>query len=253
MPASRGRSDIIASLVDATVRYGKTVAIEKLSLQIPRGSFFALVGPNGAGKSTTVRLLATLGRASQGQVIIEGYDASRDVTPIRRRIGVVFQTPSLDNDLTVMANMRIHAAMFGIQSRDARRRIDQLLELVDLGDRGGDDIKKLSGGMKRRVEIARALIHRPTLLFMDEPTVGLDAQTRSTIWRYLRQLNEVEGLTVFFTTHYMAEVEQMASHVVVIDHGRIVDQGAVSELRERAGVDTLEAAYLMMTGGEVRG
>jgi len=242
----------IVSMRGMVVRYGSILALDSIDFDVRRGDFFALLGPNGAGKSTAIRVLTTLTRPDSGRASVGGMDVVARGLDVRRRIGVVFQTPSLDDDLTAWENMVLHARMYGIPSKVVAPRIESLLSLVDLLPKRNDVVRTFSGGMKRRLEIARALSHRPQVLFLDEPTLGLDAQTRNVMWSYLRRLNEEEGVTVFFSTHYMHEVEQFATCAAVIDHGRIVASGSVEAIMCETGARDFEAAYLSLTGTRPR-
>jgi ABC-2 type transport system ATP-binding protein len=171
---------------------------------------------------------------------------------VRRRIGVVFQDPSLDQDLTAWENMEIHGVLYGVPKTERRDRTERLLALFELADRRNGKVKEFSGGMRRRLEIARGLLHTPRVLFLDEPTLGLDPQSRNSMWAHVQQLNASDGVTVFLTTHYMDEADRVASRIAVIDHGRIVAIGSPAELKARTGVDTLEAAFLALTGTAIR-
>ena len=242
----------ISELRNVTKLYDKTAGIRNISLRVNKGDFFALLGPNGAGKSTIIRILTTLLIPSSGDALVNGINVIDGGLAIRRDIGVVFQTPSLDDDMTALENMLLHVDMYGIRRSVAKERIDELLKLVELKVKQNDLVKTFSGGMKRRLEIARALIHRPSILFLDEPTLGLDAQTRNLMWSYLRRLNSLESVSVFFSTHYMHEVEQFASRAAIIDNGSIVQVGEVEVIKRLTGESTFEAAYLALTGKDVR-
>ncbi len=218
-------------------RFGNFWALKGVSFRVEEGETFAFLGPNGAGKSTTVHILTTLLKPTSGRAIVAGYDVVREPKEVRRRIGVVFQDPSLDRDLTAYENMLIHAGVYGID----RPRINELLEFVGLGDFRDVVVRRFSGGMQRRLEIARALLHEPEVLFLDEPTIGLDPQTREKIWRLLESLD----VTIFLTTHYMEEAERLADRVAIIDGGRIVAMGSVDELR---GIVGGEVIYVRASG-----
>jgi ABC-2 type transport system ATP-binding protein len=213
---------------------------------------FAFLGPNGAGKTTTIRMLTTLLRPTQGKILINGFDPVREQDKARSSFGIVFQDPSLDDELTAYENMEFHAVFYGVKKGERKERIGQLLKFVELWDRRDDLVKNFSGGMRRRLEIARGLIHHPKILFLDEPTLGLDPQTRNSMWAYLRELNKKEGMTVFFTTHYMEEAEKAADRIAIIDHGKIIHQGSTKELKKFTKTNSLEEAFLKLTGKSIR-
>jgi len=219
-------------------RYGRFCAVKDLSLTVEQGETFGLLGPNGAGKTTTVHILCTLLRATSGIVFIGGHDVSRQVNAVRRLIGVVFQEPCLDERLTALENLALHASLYGLPRPVIRQRADELLDLVELRERAREPVRTFSGGMKRRLEIARVLIHRPRVLFLDEPTLGLDPQSRNRIWEYIRTLKQREGMTVFLTTHDMEEAEQ-ADRLAILDRGRLVAMDSPEALKRLAGGDMI--------------
>ena len=233
-------------------KFGDFMAVDDVSFSVAKGEIFAFLGPNGAGKTTSIRILTTMLKRIGGEVLVDGKDPAKDALGVRRVCGIVFQDPSLDDELTAFENMEIHGALFGVPKKVRRERIEQLLKYVELWDRKDDFIKNFSGGMKRRLEIARGILHHPKVLFLDEPTLGLDPQTRNHIWGYIKNLNETEGITVFFTTHYMDEAERMASRITIIDHGQIIITGTAQELKEKANAATLEDAFLALTGKVIR-
>ncbi len=233
-------------------RFGNLVAVDRIDLGVRHGEVFAFLGPNGAGKSTTIKMLTTLLRPTEGTICLNGRDAVRDPTGARRQFGIVFQDTTVDTELTAYENMELHGVLYGIPRAEMQGRIGSLLELVRLSDRANDYVKTFSGGMVRRLEVARGLLHDPSILFLDEPTIGLDAQTRALLWQHVNEMNDRSGTTVFFSTHYIEEAEMAADRIAVIDHGRIVATGTVQELKERTRAATLEAAYLSLTGTEVR-
>lgn len=214
--------------------YGGVPVVNDLSLTIEPGEVFGLLGPNGAGKSTTIRILTTLTRPSDGQVVVAGYDVNRQQIEVRRQIGVVLQQTSVDGDLTVWENMEFHGRMHHIPPARRRRDINTWLEYVELADRRDDQVKTLSGGMKRRLQIARALLHNPKILFLDEPTVGLDPQTRRRLWEIIQGLNQ-QGMTMLLTTHYMEEVEYLCDRIGILDQGKLIEIGTLQQLRQRHG------------------
>ncbi len=235
-----------------TKTFGQFVAVSDISFEIKRGQVVAFLGPNGAGKTTTIKMLTTLLKPTSGKVELDGLDPQREPGEVRKRFGIVFQDPSLDDELTAQENMEIHAALYRIPRRDCAARIEKLLKLFELWDRRNEPAKRFSGGMRRRLEIARGLLHSPRVLFLDEPTLGLDPQTRNQLWTQVKKLNEEEGVTVFLTTHYMEEAERVAHQVAIIDHGRIVAEGTPDQLKQQTGSQTLEQAFLALTGSTIR-
>jgi ABC-2 type transport system ATP-binding protein len=232
--------------------FGAVTAVADITFDVHPGEIFAFLGPNGAGKTTTIQMLTTLLRPTSGSIAIDGLDPAARPLDVRRRFGIVFQDPSLDHELTAYENMDLHGVLYHVPRRTRHERIESLLTLFELWDRRDSRVKTFSGGMKRRLEIARGLLHTPKILFLDEPTLGLDPQSRNQLWTHVRHLNETEGVTVFLTTHYMDEAERVAHRIAVIDHGRIVAQGSPQELRQQTGTDSLEAAFLALTGTSIR-
>ena len=226
--------------------------MQDISFTVETGEVFAFLGPNGAGKTTTIKMLTTLLRPTSGTMAIDGLDPLRQANEVRRRFGIVFQDPSVDDELTAYENLDLHGVLYGVSSPRRRERIAMLLELFGLADRRNDQVKTFSGGMRRRLEIARGLLHAPKVLFLDEPTLGLDPQTRNQLWTQVRGLNDTERVTVFLTTHYMEEADRVAHWIAVIDHGRIVAQGSPAALKEQTQTDTLEQAFLALTGSAIR-
>ncbi len=227
-------------------------AVNNISFSVKEGESFAFLGPNGAGKTTTIRMLTTMLQPTEGQILVNKFDPQTNQHDVRASFGIVFQDFSLDNELTALENLNFHAALYSVPKSLANERIHHLLKLVDLWDRRNDFVKTFSGGMKRRLEIARGLIHHPKILFLDEPTLGLDPQTRNVMWDYIKKLNKEEGMTVFFTTHYMHEAEKYANRVAIIDHGKIVVMGTVKELKKKTKTKSLEEAFLKLTGHAIR-
>ncbi len=232
--------------------YKGLTAVNSLDLQLDAGDIFGFIGPNGAGKTTTIKMLTTLLKPTSGRVEIDGLDPATHQNEVRKRFGIVFQDPSLDDELTALENMELHGVLYGVPSGERHSRTENLLKFVELWDRRDSFVKQYSGGMKRRLEIARALLHRPQILFLDEPTIGLDPQTRNHIWAYIQQMSQEENVTVFFTTHYMEEADRVAGDVAVIDHGKIVAQGSPTELKEKTQSKTLEDAFIALTGHTIR-
>jgi ABC-2 type transport system ATP-binding protein len=242
----------IIEVKNLTKKFGDFTAVNDISFSVEEGKIFAFLGPNGAGKTTTIKMLTTLLDPTHGEVKINNHDLKKERDDVRRSFGIVFQDPSLDDELTAYENMEFHAILYGEPKATRGGRIEELLKLVDLWDRKTDLVKNFSGGMKRRLEIARSLIHTPKIIFLDEPTVGLDPQTRNHIWSYVVNLSKKEGVTVFLTTHYMEEADKMADNVVVIDHGKILATGTPEELKNNTGTTTLEEAFLKLTGNAIR-
>ncbi len=222
------------SLQNVFKTFTQVPVVNDLSFEIRAGEMFGLLGPNGAGKSTTIRMITTLTKPSQGQITVAGCDVLRQPLQVRRRIGVVLQQISVDSDLTVWENMEFHGRLHHIPNPRRQREIDRWLEYVELSDRRHDAAKTLSGGMKRRLQIARALLHSPDILFLDEPTVGLDPQTRRRLWEIIRDLNK-QGMTMLLTTHYMDEVEYLCDRIGVMDNGRLIELGTLAEFRRKHG------------------
>lgn len=242
----------IIKVVNLTKKFGDITAVDSVDFAIEKGEIFAFLGPNGAGKSTTIKMLTTLLHPTSGKIILNGFDPVADSDDARKSFGIVFQDPSLDDELTAYENMDYHGILYHIPGILRKGRIMQLLELVELWDRRNNLVKTFSGGMKRRLEIARGLLHHPQILFLDEPTLGLDPQTRNHIWNYILELNKNEEITIFFTTHYMAEAEKVAGRIAIIDHGKIVALGTSAELQQRTNTTSLEDAFLELTGKTIR-
>jgi ABC-2 type transport system ATP-binding protein len=222
-------------------RYGRIEAVSGIDLDVRPREIFGFLGPNGAGKSTTINILCTLARPTAGQARVAGFDVAREPDAVRAAIGLVFQDPSLDSQLTAQENLRFHAFIYGVPAAERARRITQALQLVQLSDRADALVMTYSGGMRRRLEIARAMLHTPAVLFLDEPTIGLDPQTRRRIWAYLHRLRDEAGVTLFMTTHYMDEAEE-CDRIAIIDNGRIVALGTPSELKALVGGDVVTLA-----------
>jgi ABC-2 type transport system ATP-binding protein len=233
-------------------KFGEFTAVDDVSFEIKPGEIFAFLGPNGAGKTTTIKILTTLLRPTSGVLRIDGLDPELEANAVRQRIGIVFQDPSLDGDMTAYENMEMHGVLYHVPKKTRVERIEQLLRLFDLWERRKGLVKTFSGGMKRRLEIARGLLHTPKILFLDEPTLGLDPQTRNQLWSQVKRLNQSEGVTVFLTTHYMDEADRVAQRIAVIDHGKIVAQGSPNELKQQTGKASLEEAFLALTGSAIR-
>lgn len=245
-------SDNIISVSSLTKKFKDFTAVNDISFNVKKGEIFAFLGPNGAGKSTTIKMLTTLLKPTSGEIILNGHNAAQNQSMTRKSFGIVFQDPSLDDELTAYENMDLHGALYKIPRTTRREKIKKLLEFVELWDRKDSIVKTFSGGMKRRLEIARGLLHNPEVLFLDEPTIGLDPQTRNHMWSYIKNLNITEKMTIFFTTHYMEEAEQIADRVAIIDNGKIVAQGTSEELKKQTKTKSLEEAFLALTGKAIR-
>ena len=227
-------------------------AVNDVTFSVKPGEIFAFLGPNGAGKTTTIQMLTTLLKPTSGSVRIDGLDPAESPLEVRKRFGIVFQDPSLDSELTAYENMELHGVLYHVPRKVRVERIELLLKLFELWDRRTSIVKTFSGGMRRRLEIARGFLHTPKILFLDEPTLGLDPQSRNQLWTHVKALNESEKVTVFLTTHYMDEADRIAQRIAVIDHGAIVAQGSPAELKQQTQTDTLEAAFLKLTGSAIR-
>lgn len=243
---------MIIETKNLTRKFGDFTAVDNISFNVQKGEIFAFLGPNGAGKTTTIKMLTTLLKPTSGSIMINNFDSVRQQHKVRQSFGIVFQDPSLDNELTAFENMQFHAILYGLQKSIYKNRIADLLNLVQLQERRNLFVKNFSGGMKRRLEIARGLLHCPKILFLDEPTVGLDPQTRNHIWTYIENLNKKEQVTIFFTTHYMEEVERVADRVAIIDHGKIIITGTIDEILKNTGTNKLEDAFISLTGNTIR-
>jgi len=245
-------SEPIIAAEDVVKRFGEITAVDSISFEVKAGEIFAFLGPNGAGKSTTISMLTTMLRPTSGKLMLNGHDVTKEQDSARKSFGIVFQDPALEEELTAYENMVIHAVLYHIPKAERAGRIEELLKLVDLWERRDSYVKTYSGGMRRRLEVARGLMHHPKILFLDEPTLGLDTQTRNLLWDYVERLSRREGMTIFFTTHYLDEAEAVADRIAIIDHGKIVATGSSAQLAKQTKTKTLEGAYLELTGKEVR-
>lgn len=226
-------------------------AVSGASFSVKAGELFAFLGPNGAGKTTTIKMLCTLLRPDSGQAWVNGFEVSSHPHEVRRSIGIVFQDPSLDERLTVEENLLFHAALYRMPKEKRRPRLKVVLEMTGLEERSQSLVRTLSGGMKRRLEIARGLLHEPVILFLDEPTIGLDPQTRTRIWQHLADLKKSTGVTVFMTTHYMEEAE-FCDRVAVMDYGRLVALDTPESLKKQAEASSMNEVFLKLTGHDIR-
>jgi ABC-2 type transport system ATP-binding protein len=239
--------------VDILVKKFKDfTAVDHISFDVEAGEIFALLGPNGAGKTTTIKMLTTVLNPTGGTLTINGYNPIHEKEKVRQSFGIVFQDPSLDEELTAYENMNLHAVLYRVPRKERPKKIKALLEFVELWDRRKERVKNFSGGMKRRLEIARGLLHHPKVLFLDEPTQGLDPQTRNHIWEYIKDLNKSEKMTVFFTTHYIEEADKVANRVVIVDQGKVVASGTPEEIKKQNNTDDLEDAFIKLTGRQIR-
>ena len=235
-----------------TKKFGDFTAVDNISFNVEKAEIFGFLGPNGAGKSTTIKMLTTLLHPTSGEIEINGINPALHQDKVRESFGIVFQDPSLDEELTAYENMNFHAVLYKVPPEIRKPRIEELLNFVELWDKRNEFVKNYSGGMKRRLEIARGFLHHPKIIFLDEPTLGLDPQTRNYMWNYINDLNKKEQTTVFFTTHYMEEADRVADRIAIIDHGKIVASGTPEQLKAQTGKDNLEDAFLELTGSKIR-
>ncbi|MBI4052634.1 MAG: ATP-binding cassette domain-containing protein [Candidatus Diapherotrites archaeon] len=222
-----------------TKKFGGLAAVDGVSFSVSEGEIFGLLGPNGAGKTTLISMLVTMKRPSDGKAEVNGFDVVQNADSVRKSIGIVFQDPSLDEDLTAFENLELHAAMYGLGKDDRSRRIRETAGMVELEDRLKDEVKTFSGGMRRRLEIARGLMHFPKVLFLDEPTVGLDPQTRKRIWEYVKRLKKENNVTIVLTTHYLDEADGVCDRVAIMDKGRIIALDSPERLKSALGGDSV--------------
>jgi len=219
-------------------KFGNILAVNDISFEVEEGSIFGFLGPNGAGKTTTISILCTLLSPTSGRAFIAGHDCMKESSEVRKAIGIVFQDSTLDKDLTAYENLIFHAYLYNVPKSEMKERVHDVLKFVDLYDRKGDLVKKFSGGMKRRLEVARGLIHRPRVLFLDEPTLGLDPQSRTNLWEFITDLPKRNNVTIFMTTHYMEEAE-VCDRIAIIDHGQIIALDSPDELKKIIGGDVV--------------
>jgi ABC-2 type transport system ATP-binding protein len=235
-----------------TKTFKSFTAVKGISFDVEQGEIFAFLGPNGAGKTTTIKMLTTMLSPSGGTIELDGINTVRHQMAARKKFGIVFQDPSLDDQQTAYENMELHGILYGMPRKLRTGRIEELLTLFELWDRRKDFVKQFSGGMKRRLEIARGLLHRPKIFFLDEPTVGLDPQSRSQLWTHVKYLNETENTTIFMTTHYMDEAERVAHRIAIMDHGQLIAEGTAVGLKAQTDTESLEGAFLALTGTTLR-
>jgi ABC-2 type transport system ATP-binding protein len=229
---------VIIKVENLTKRFDGITAVNDISFEVEEGTIFGFLGPNGAGKTTTISILCTLLSPTSGKAFIAGHDCMKEPAEVRRAIGIVFQDTTLDKDLTAYENLIFHAYLYSVPKNEMRERVDNALKFVDLYERKDDLVKKFSGGMKRRLEVARGLIHRPRVLFLDEPTLGLDPQSRTNLWEFITKLPEKHNVTIFMTTHYMEEAE-VCDRIAIIDKGKIIAMGSPEELKRTIGGDVV--------------
>jgi len=220
-------------------RFKDVVAVNDVSFKVERGEIFGLLGPNGAGKTTTIHILTTILKPTSGKAYVAGYDVVKEPAKVRSKIGIVFQDPSLDNQLTAYDNMFIHGRLYGLNGDALRNKIFELLEFVELKEFANKQVRYFSGGMRRRLEIARALLHQPDVLFLDEPTLGLDPQTRVRIWDYIMSVKKERNTTIVLTTHYMDEAEELCDRIAIMDKGKIIAEGTAEELKSMLGSEVI--------------
>jgi len=245
--------DFAVETENLTKKYSDLLAVDRLNLQIREGEIFGLLGPNGAGKTTTLSMLATLLKPTTGTARVNSYDIISQPSEVRQSIGIVFQDPSSDDILTGWENLYLHSLMYGLPKEERKKRIDYVLRLVDLEDRSRDLVKKYSGGMRRRLELARGLLHNPRILFLDEPTLGLDPQTREHIWEYIEDLVKTERVTIIITTHYMEEADRLCNRIAIIDHGRVVALDSPSNLKSKMGGEVIKLQTRSPTLDQIKG
>lgn len=229
-----------------TKAYNAFRAVDTLDIAVESGEIFGLLGPNGAGKTTTISMLCTILKPTSGTAKVNGYDLVKESHKVRKSIGIVFQDPSIDDRLTGRENLYMHANLYGVPASEQRDRINRILKLIELEDRADNILRTYSGGMRRRLELGRGLIHYPKVLFLDEPTVGLDPQTRDHIWRYIKELKETHDITVVLTTHYMDEADRLSDRIAIMDHGKIVVLDTSTKLKE-----TLEGDVIMIKANDI--
>ncbi len=231
--------DYIIETKDITKKYDDFTAVNSVNLKVPRESVYGVLGPNGAGKTTLISMLCTILRPTSGTATVNGYNVEKNAKEVRESIGIVFQSRALDDILTGREHLEMHAALYGVPQKVRQKRIDEVLDLIALGSKADEYVKTYSGGMKRRLEIGRGLVHRPKVLFLDEPTLGLDPQTRENIWEYISKLNKSEDITVLMTTHYMEEADKLCDEVAIMDQGQIIMADSPLNLKRELKADTI--------------
>ncbi len=236
-----GQKSIVSiSVRNLVKKFGNFTAVDGISFEVNEGEIFGLLGPNGAGKTTTISILSTIMKLTSGSASLYDKDVVRNKDAVRKLIGIVFQEPSLDDELTGRENLDFHARLYGIKGKEKKDSIDRVLRLVELESKANKQVKTYSGGMKRRLEIARGFVHNPRVLFLDEPTIGLDPQTRRKIWDYIVKLNKKEKVTILLTTHYMEEADAICNRIAIIDHGKIIRLDTAERLKDSLGGDVIK-------------
>lgn len=233
-------------------RFNGITAVDDITFEVKQGDIFAFLGPNGAGKSTSIKIMTTVLRPTSGKVAVNGYDVISQEREVRESIGVVFQEHTLDDYLTAFENLYYHCALYKVPRRERKERVNEMLNNIGLYDRRNHILKTFSGGMKRRIEIVRGLLHYPSILILDEPTTGLDAQTRFFLWNYIERVNRDYKVTIFLTSHNLEEIEKVSRHTAIIDNGKILANGTNKEIMDKTGADSLEKAFLEITGYSLR-
>ena len=244
-------NEVVIKVKNLTKHFGQVIAVDVISFEVSKGEVFGFLGPNGAGKTTTINILCTLLMPTAGEAIVNGFNVVTSPNEVRRSIGIIFQDPSLDERLTAYENLNFHGMIYHLPSKIRKARIEEVLNMVGLYSKKDTVVRTFSGGMKRRLEIARGFMHSPKILFLDEPTTGLDPQTRKYIWDYIIELSQKERITVFLTTHYMDEAE-ICQRVGIIDHGKIVDLDTPDALKNKYNVSSLNDVFLEATGRDIR-
>ncbi len=242
----------IIEVDNLTKKFKNFEAVKGISFSVNKGEIFAFLGPNGAGKSTSIKMMTTILEPTSGKVFVDACDVTKDEGCVRSSIGIIFQDSTLDEDLTAYENLYYHSVLYKVPKEKRKKKIQELLSYVGLAERENDFIRNFSGGMKRRVEIARGLLHDPKILFLDEPTIGLDVQTRAFLWNYIKKVNKEKGITIFFTTHNLDEAEKIADKVAIIDNGKILMIGTPKEIKKNTKTTSLEKAFLKLTGYDIR-
>jgi ABC-2 type transport system ATP-binding protein len=225
--------------MDLTKKFGSLTAVDRVNIKVDQGEIFGLLGPNGAGKSTIVSMLCTILKPTSGTALVNGYDISKNSSQVRKSIGIVFQDPSVDDRLTGKENLEIHADLYGVPAAEKKSQIETVLDLVELSDRSNELVRNYLSGMRRRLEITRGLVHTPKVLFLDEPTIALDPQSRDHIWSYIRELMKTKNITIILTTHYMEEADKLCNRIAIVDHGNIVALDTPKNLKEKLGGETI--------------
>jgi len=253
LPCAGAMENVVIKTEAITKKYGKLVAVDNLNLEVEEGKICGLLGPNGAGKTTLISMLCTILKPTSGRAWVNGFDTQKESSKVRKSIGIVFQQPSVDDLLTGRENLELHNLLFEVPKKIRKQRIDEALALVDLEKRADDLVNTYSGGMRRRLELARGIMHHPKILFLDEPTLGLDPQTREHIWEYIRALREKECTTVMLTTHYMEEAESLCDRVAIIDYGRIVVFDSPGALKSEVAGDVVKIKQKEPDIGKIKG